>query len=564
MMQINPWSPNQMQTALDRFNFNGINIPEDLNKIGMLKQETFLTESGNMMFFEMLGSLRHHVAEVGLEGIFERKCEKLEEFPDLQKVVKTFSVLGEYLPFKKKIVYYTQAPELEIVKIHERYHTMHHLWPDTSNTIWQDFGTVDDYYLELLAQLFTYSFCRDNHILLQEFKKMTQTQPLIYNTWKIFQDLSGDEIIRLYWLIRERKEKGQPLGMIDQIAKVICNRPKKRNRGKTVSTIPISKAPGIKEYEALIDGAEKELNNIAGWQQRWKKYGEAIISKKNDVCDEYNKFRGWKGLRRYISVSSVLRPHAEFSVRFKGQQVGTISVNKGIAYLNTKKQSFSNSRDFGFKEKPQKIPWKNARSFRDYIGNWSGNKYSEHMIEALAIEEMENSAIAKFNGSFSRIQPVRLYNKLPFQMPVPLSGYRGFPKPSKKGSIDILARMGFGRGTRLWVIELKKEGKNNSDRPIAQALIYTVCIANLLLNDNNWWNIFGFKGILPKILNLAAVAMLPVNRANEYDEEFKNLELPSNKKSQRESEIIMNGHQNVRITVRPFFYRQKGSTITIV
>lgn len=139
---------------------------------------------------------------------FDEKISDFDIFDDLlncDTIHKKGNILGEYYSKTRHIEYYKQTPEiLEITKIHERFHAVHHLTLDRNGIIWDEFPTVSPFYLELLAQLFTWIYIRDNKSnLIQDFRNLNSTQPLIYQTYKIFQHYNETQATDLYWNIRE-------------------------------------------------------------------------------------------------------------------------------------------------------------------------------------------------------------------------------------------------------------------------------------------------------------------------------------------------------------------------
>jgi hypothetical protein len=63
----------------------------------------------------------------------------LDILPECKTEIRHTNILGEYFLKKRFIKYYDQAPGiLEITKIHERFHAIHHLTLDVNNQIWKD------------------------------------------------------------------------------------------------------------------------------------------------------------------------------------------------------------------------------------------------------------------------------------------------------------------------------------------------------------------------------------------------------------------------------------------
>ena len=132
----------------------------------------------------------------------------LLDLPECKLVFRSHNILGEYYPGHSYIKYYKQSPEtIEIVKIHERFHAIHHLMPDNQGAIWDEFPKIDSFYLELLAQLFTYVYIRDfEGSLLADFEELNKSQPFIYKTFKIFSHYDQVQAVNLYWAIRTKSQ----------------------------------------------------------------------------------------------------------------------------------------------------------------------------------------------------------------------------------------------------------------------------------------------------------------------------------------------------------------------
>jgi hypothetical protein len=131
----------------------------------------------------------------------------LVDLPNCNTVLKKGNILGEYYSKTKHIEYYKQTPKiLEITKIHERFHAVHHLTLDKNGAIWNEFPIVSSFFKELLAQLFTWIHIRDNNSnLTQDFRDLNSKQPLIYQTYKIFQHYDSQQAEDLYWDVRNMK-----------------------------------------------------------------------------------------------------------------------------------------------------------------------------------------------------------------------------------------------------------------------------------------------------------------------------------------------------------------------
>lgn len=96
--------------------------------------------------------------------------------------------------------YYIAREEIkQIIRIHERMHAFHHVNPDC---VWDNFGATSFVYLEFLAQIFTFK-CIQGTLLEPYFKKLSDIQPYIYQTWKPASSLTPEEVIGLYHEIKK-------------------------------------------------------------------------------------------------------------------------------------------------------------------------------------------------------------------------------------------------------------------------------------------------------------------------------------------------------------------------
>ena len=131
----------------------------------------------------------------------------LTDMPPCKFKLGKVNILGEYWSEDFQIKYYPQDPELlKITEIHERFHAIHNLTPDARNKVWVNFVKTDPFFLELLAQLFTWIYIRDFHTSLKDtFRRLNETQPFIYKTYRIFKQFNQAQAEELYWIIRNRE-----------------------------------------------------------------------------------------------------------------------------------------------------------------------------------------------------------------------------------------------------------------------------------------------------------------------------------------------------------------------
>lgn len=160
--------------------------------------------------------------------------------------------------------------------------------------------------------------------------------------------------------------------------------------------------------------------------------------------------------------------------------------------------------------------------------------YPEHDMEC---ELLKNYSQKSSTGKeILNIQPVMMgETNARFQMPAPIKASEAkkginFIKYSGQygGGIDILARVGSGKGTKLAVLELKDSYTKNepAEKVMHQAVAYAAFLRELLRSEcgENWWKFFGFGGNIPKKLEIKAIVVMP-----DYpnaDTSFGGAELP--------------------------------------
>ena len=204
----------------------------------------------------------------------------------------------------------------------------------------------------------------------------------------------------------------------------------------------------------------------------------------------------------------------------------------GRQTLSTKKYEATNKEDFDCAISLADCDWLSdeASAFRSYFENRPAQrnkkKKEEHRIESLLLSEFGKTSTT--DKTLPYIQPVKI-DKFRFPMPTPIKAsipwevtYSG----KDGGGIDILARTGKGRGTKLCILELKDEYSKKEPPKVVmeQAIQYTVFIRELLRSDAgaNWWKLFGFGGPIPDKLTLFAACAMPYT--NDADTSFAEME----------------------------------------
>ena len=284
----------------------------------------------------------------------------------------------------------------------------------------------------------------------------------------------------------------------------------------------------IEESQQLLE------DNKQDWTDKWNGYAKKIIANMEHIQKCRKTFHKWHPLKIYLNVTEGMAKRPQFSIRFKGQEVAKLVLNRDHTPLLkiTKDHFTANNNYFGVDFPKCQLSWSEAaaQKFRKEFINCKKKqgKSEEHMLESLILDEMENKSSEKFKGTFRNVQPVGLTGTdLRFQMPVPLSANTGNPNYTI-GYIDILSRVGRGTATKLAIMELKRDRRGSYKHAVAQSIIYSLCIQSILRNrtiGKKWWNFFGFNRALPQKLTLHATVFLPHTLNGLYQKEIIDLGL---------------------------------------
>jgi len=250
----------------------------------------------------------------------------------------------------------------------------------------------------------------------------------------------------------------------------------------------------------------------AGWAEKLRDAKKSIVSAKQ-------QFREWFPLKLYLSYTTATQSRIDFSLRYLGQQVATLRVDtNGDVYISIVPMTAATNADLCGIDLVGEHPWRGveAQKFRrhfqclDHAKYHSAVKSEEHHIESEFLRHMKDPTGSKFNGTLRGIQPVML-GAFPFQFPVPISGNTGVPKLTK-GNIDILARRGAGKGTKISVWELKRP--DTTAQAISQAYIYSVTLLKMLRTQQSgdiWYrDIIGFGCKVPDKLAIESVVAVSI------------------------------------------------------
>ena len=235
-------------------------------------------------------------------------------------------------------------------------------------------------------------------------------------------------------------------------------------------------------FSDLLNDNQKEFDENVG---KWLSDLKSCIK---TVENHRKQFHQWSPLRIYISLGEI-KEKPKFSLRFLGQEVGSIVVIDERPMLCISQTHYKNNRSwfapgksdkFGLPRRHMNGTVRNQENFVKTLrrsGEDPGVETGipEHRIESAFIEEMELGKESKFYERVGPIQPVRVA-KCPLQIPLPISASKGVPE-FKSGHIDILARRGKGRNVKLSVWELKSPKKLRY--AVEQVYIYALTLLNI-------------------------------------------------------------------------------------
>ncbi len=286
----------------------------------------------------------------------------------------------------------------------------------------------------------------------------------------------------------------------------------------------------------VVEETLRLLKNNPEWKERYAKYAKAIKDNGEKYGSNSRKFQLKKPLYIYSSITKAKNDSSTstFDMRFAGQSIGEITVNKkGLVTLKVSdqqasyaKENFDYDRAVGFSAE-----WHTqiASEYRSKFSIQKSTKETkihsqEHRIENWMLAEFAKKT-RKEGKLLCNIQPVRLGGKF-FQLATPLSASNHGEKPKYSsqngGGIDILARVNHTinrRDNRFAVIELKDENKPEESQAmtIQQALTYATFLACLLRSDsgNDWWHILGRSKEVPDDLIIDAVTLMPKGNSEE-------------------------------------------------
>jgi len=292
------------------------------------------------------------------------------------------------------------------------------------------------------------------------------------------------------------------------------------------------------DYIDVVEKVNKLLCDYPKWEERYDGYVESINEKRKIYKDK--KFRIIYPLSLYTSVSEINNNnYLKYDIRFCGQSIAIVNVKDDVRIL-TKGKDKANKNYFNVDIQLNNEIWRDKKAYRfraaftEELHNKVKVKSQEHKDENFLLEEFAKKGSA--DKTLCNIQPITLCGAF-FQMPTSIAASK-LPIENKAaggGNIDILARIRHKKGktSRICVMELKD--KNISGEPpekaMGQAVAYATFIARLLRSKsgNEWYNIFGFKGNVPKKIVISVAVVMPYNEVrNENFETIEEIKVSEN------------------------------------
>lgn len=289
------------------------------------------------------------------------------------------------------------------------------------------------------------------------------------------------------------------------------------------------------EFDSVIEEAKNKLESNNEWEERFAGYAKAINENITKIKDRKKQFRERPPLYLYINVNVAKdsSKSVKFSLRYLGQDVANLIANGQDVLLSTAGYSKSNTDNFGCGiTLGGRTSWESddAACFRKYFQSYPkrkdiGKNNDEHRIESDFLTQLSGNVGIDKAFELHNIHPVKIAGICRFQMPTPLSASTGKVKYLAKGHghIDILARVGKGRGAKLCIMEVKDEYEQPA-KVLKQGLIYAVFISDLLRGESGkeWWKIFGFNKPIPVKLVLNVACVMPFPKSGIPDKSFAN------------------------------------------
>lgn len=269
---------------------------------------------------------------------------------------------------------------------------------------------------------------------------------------------------------------------------------------------------GINLYEATK--AIWTTNNCEALSSRWANELENATIQAQAVA----RFNEWKPFKVFTSLSSARKPKPVFSLRYQGQEIAQILSDDLPVLSITPTHEKNNLKGFGLKTPSGTFAWKSpdATEFRRKFKELNQPfldikmKSDEAWLQSIIYDTMVKSG----DSGYHACQPV-LFDRFPFQCPIPISASSGYPKATK-GNLDILARRGQGN-TRPAIWELKRP--ETCKTAFEQLYIYGVTLSLMLRSQGGdvWYKNMGFSGKLKKETSTTIDLILALTKDRESE-----------------------------------------------
>lgn len=306
-------------------------------------------------------------------------------------------------------------------------------------------------------------------------------------------------------------------------------------------------------YIPTINCVQTLLKNNTEWRERYRNYIAKLCPDTLIRFKEAEKqFSVPAPFYLYMSLSTAVHrcssSKTTFELRFHGQSVAEINVKKQslndvCVYISVKCPKTYLTNAFTAAQMSDELQrlikysamrnlsWRSeeAKDFRKIYAELEKKLNSDSAVKSKLSQpepDMECALLKNYsqkssaNKEILNIQPVMIGDtNARFQMPTPIKASEAkngidFIKYSEKGGgIDILARIGNGRSTKLAVLELKDSYSKGepAEKAIHQAIAYATFIRELLRSESGekWWEFFGFGGDIPQKLEIKAIIVMP-------------------------------------------------------
>ncbi|MBQ3642175.1 hypothetical protein II906_09685 [bacterium] len=312
------------------------------------------------------------------------------------------------------------------------------------------------------------------------------------------------------------------------------------------------------DYKKFAKKVANKLREKDFWIKQYNSYAEKMLKNEEKYKDYKKIFREWSPFHLYLTIGYTEKGARKFDLRYLGQSVGIISIDKDKAYLTVKndrnfKRVDTNKKYFGYNlGEINKADWRNdekAKQFRKFYREHkkaknidekhNSPKSEEHMVESALFSELGKTAKAQ-NKKLCNITPVS-FAGIRIHMKTALSASKAkngeFELSRNGGEIDLFCRRRIGNRSRLVVIEIKDQNISSEsfDNAMKQAIAYSVFISELLHSGQKacerWMKLWGMSNqIHQKSFIIDCVVAMPKEGATAPSYDGDEIELDNGDK----------------------------------